>query len=387
MALIKPITSIVEADLQELIDHQVAEKKTLEFKSKISLNTEKEKKEFLADVSSFANASGGHLIYGMEESNGIATKLPGLSGLDPDQEKLRLESLIRDGISPRIIGISTHSVDLKNGNCAIVIYIPQSWTSPHMVVYQGTSRFFTRSSAGKYQMDVQEIRQSFLASGNVSDKIRDFRLERLSRISMLDTPVPLAEGTKLVLHAIPLSAFQTVPLIDLKQAARDIPRYMQDTGMFRYNLDGLVSFGVIPENGYSRYEQIFRNGVIEFVEWQLLAMDNTIPELFERVIIENCKSILEFQQSLGFEPPIFIFAAFLNVKNRKMGGNSMGFVQKAYFNKEIDRNDLLLPEIIIDDYSSTTNLSSILRPIFDACWNACGWPGSIHYDENGKYLY
>jgi hypothetical protein len=387
MALIKPITSIVEADLQELIDHQVAEKKTLEFKSKISLNTEKEKKEFLADVSSFANASGGHLIYGMEESNGIATKLPGLSGLDPDQEKLRLESLIRDGISPRIIGISTHSVDLKNGNCAIVIYIPQSWTSPHMVVYQGTSRFFTRSSAGKYQMDVQEIRQSFLASGNVSDKIRDFRLERLSRISMLDTPVPLAEGTKLVLHAIPLSAFQSVPLIDLKQAARDIPRYMQDTGMFRYNLDGLVSFGVIPENGYSRYEQIFRNGVIEFVEWQLLAMDNTIPELFERVIIENCKSILEFQQSLGFEPPIFIFAAFLNVKNRKMGGNSMGFVQKAYFNKEIDRNDLLLPEIIIDDYSSTTNLSSILRPIFDACWNACGWPGSIHYDENGKYLY
>ena len=30
-----------------------------------------------------------------------------------------------------------------------------------MVTYKGTSRFFARNSAGKYQLDVQEIRAAF----------------------------------------------------------------------------------------------------------------------------------------------------------------------------------------------------------------------------------
>ena len=59
MVLNKPLEAIEENDLQALVDNQVAERKTIEYKESLPGNADGDKKEFLADVSSFANASGG----------------------------------------------------------------------------------------------------------------------------------------------------------------------------------------------------------------------------------------------------------------------------------------------------------------------------------------
>ncbi len=64
-----------EEDLQALVDNSVLECKTIEYKQALPSNSESGKKEFLADVSSFANASGGDLIYGVSESKGNRTAL------------------------------------------------------------------------------------------------------------------------------------------------------------------------------------------------------------------------------------------------------------------------------------------------------------------------
>ena len=47
------------------------------------------------------------------------------------------------------------------GNQIVLVRIPRSWVSPHMVTHKGTSRFFARNSAGKYQLDVSELRTAF----------------------------------------------------------------------------------------------------------------------------------------------------------------------------------------------------------------------------------
>jgi predicted HTH transcriptional regulator len=60
----KPLETLVESDLQSLVDDEVREVKTVEYKRSLPGNSDSEKKEFLADVSSFANAAGGHLICG-----------------------------------------------------------------------------------------------------------------------------------------------------------------------------------------------------------------------------------------------------------------------------------------------------------------------------------
>lgn len=74
----KLLDSIQEADLQELVDYQVREAKTVEYKQTLPGNSKGDRREFLYDVSSFANASGGDLIYGMKEIDGVASDVCGV---------------------------------------------------------------------------------------------------------------------------------------------------------------------------------------------------------------------------------------------------------------------------------------------------------------------
>lgn len=211
----KPLESIEESELQALIDNQVSERKTIEYKQSLPSNSDKDKREFLADVSSFANAAGGHLIYGIKARSGMPSELCGLKNIDSDAEILRLESIIRDSIAPRIPSVSTRAIPLKKSKAAIIIRIPRSWALPHMVTFKNLSRFFSRNSAGKYQLDVSELRAAFALSETSAERIRNFRLERLGKIVAGETPIALEENPKIVLHIIPFSAFDPVAQFDV----------------------------------------------------------------------------------------------------------------------------------------------------------------------------
>ncbi len=50
------IDQITEDDLHALIENSISEGKTIEYKQELPNNSDSAKKEFLADVSSFANA-------------------------------------------------------------------------------------------------------------------------------------------------------------------------------------------------------------------------------------------------------------------------------------------------------------------------------------------
>ena len=89
-------------DIFQLKSNGIPEGKTIEYKLSIPGRKDQDKKEFLADISSFANTMGGDMIYGIQEENGIPKQILGINVADVDSEILRLESLIRDGIEPRI---------------------------------------------------------------------------------------------------------------------------------------------------------------------------------------------------------------------------------------------------------------------------------------------
>jgi len=177
----KPIETITIDDLIQLIANGVREDRQIEFKQVLPGNTDDEKKEFLADVTSFANSSGGEIIYGMRAEQGLAKEITGVSVPDTDAEILRLSSMIRDGIQPRITGVQIRPVSDPKG-VAFVLRIPDSWAKPHMVTFKGQSRFFIRSSAGKHQMDVSEIRSAFALSEEIPERIRRFRDERFEEL-------------------------------------------------------------------------------------------------------------------------------------------------------------------------------------------------------------
>lgn len=50
-------------------------------------------------------------------------------------------------------------------------------------------------------------------------------------------------------------------------------------------------------------------------------------------------------------------------------------------NRDIDRDYLLLPEIVIDGFSADS--ATILCPMFDLVWNASGFDRSFNFDANG----
>jgi Schlafen, AlbA_2 len=200
--------AVCERDLLDLIDTGVPEGILYDYKLQTYGAADADVKEFLKDVSSFANTAGGHLIIGMNEVSGLPTGLAPLSVADPDRELQRLENLARDGLEPRIVGLRIKAVPLATGGFVIVIRIPKSWNPPHRVSARNTNRIYARNSAGAYELSVEELRVLFTSASSAIDRMRAFRAERLARIDSGEAITPLrADRGRLVAHFVPLAAF------------------------------------------------------------------------------------------------------------------------------------------------------------------------------------
>jgi hypothetical protein len=102
----KPLDRIEKEDIDSLVANEVREDRTLEYKQALPTNSDDEKREFLADISSFANASGGDILYGVEEkrdasgkTTGIPENATGIAGLNADYEIRRLPDLLIEDLS------------------------------------------------------------------------------------------------------------------------------------------------------------------------------------------------------------------------------------------------------------------------------------------------
>ena len=204
--ILKKLDDIQQTDLDALVANGVAEGRTIDYKRDLPGNADSDKKEFLADVSSFANTSGGDLLFGVDEQQGLPVGLPGLTVSDFDQEVRRLDSIINDGLDPRIrFAIRTIKRDPKLP--VLIIRVDRSWIGPHRVVFKGHDKFYARNSAGKYSMDVSELRSAFTLSGSVIERVRQFRADRIAKIEGSQAPVLLPAGSKTILHLIPIDSF------------------------------------------------------------------------------------------------------------------------------------------------------------------------------------
>jgi hypothetical protein len=93
-------------------------------------------REFLKDVSAFANTAGGDLLIGMDEQDGIVTAIPGLEG-DRDAILLRLEQVATANLTPRVVGLTMRAIPLASGKFVIAVRVPRSWLGPHRVEAEG----------------------------------------------------------------------------------------------------------------------------------------------------------------------------------------------------------------------------------------------------------
>jgi Schlafen, AlbA_2 len=384
-----PLDQLQASDLRALVESAVSEARALEFKLDLPGHTDGAQKEFLADVTSFANTIGGFLVFGIEEANGIAMAAPGVALPNPDAEVQRLESIIRSGVNPRISGVAIRAIPITSDRSAVVIRTPRSWAAPHMVTLAGSSRFFARNSSGKYPLDVHELRSAFLIGETTGGRIRDFRLDRLAKIKANETPIGLDDDPKVVLHFAPITAFEGRARIDLSSLHPELPGFAPLSSTrrdHRVNFDGLL---VYPNRGEGRpvhsYLQIFRDGSLETVSASMLRPDNELrfirSLILEREVMESLAGFVALEQAIGMEPPYVAMLSLLGVKGyRVMPGTPGGYESQG---SPIDRSDLLLSDVLIEDALAEPH--RILQPIFDEVWNAAGWRRSLNYRTDGTY--
>ncbi len=137
----KPLEDIEESDLQSLLVNPVPERKRIEYKSDLPTDKFKDRKEFLADVSSFANTVGGYLLYGVKEEDGMPIEICGVEVDSVDALKLKWEGILRDALSLRIPHLDIHEVKLSTGKWVIILCIPRSWLAPHRVTLENHGHF------------------------------------------------------------------------------------------------------------------------------------------------------------------------------------------------------------------------------------------------------
>jgi hypothetical protein len=303
---------------------------------------------------------------------------------DLDLEIRRLDSILATGLGPRIRYL-TKVVITAAGERVVVIRVDQSWIGPHRVIFQGHDKFYGRNSAGKYPLDVNELRAAFTRSSTASERIRAFRTDRIISLSNNDTPLPFMDSPKVVLHCIPLEAFAGEPQCDLRPLLNN-PALLTPMGTTRWdrrhNLEGILAFGT-HEVCFS-YLQLYRNGTIEVVQGNILAHEHEnrqiIPSVsYERYILEYLPRCLRLLETIGANVPIAVALTLIRTKGLYMGVNTI-FGDVGY---PIAAETIVLPEVIVDDFAAPAN--QVLKPLFDIVWNACGFPESGNFDADGNW--
>ncbi|WP_158620233.1 MULTISPECIES: helix-turn-helix domain-containing protein [Corallococcus] len=149
-----------EEDLLELINSQVQESLTLDYKASKALDrTEKVKDEITKDVSALANSAGGTLVYGIPENKQTRMAERIDEGVDPAVVTREwLDQVINSGIQRRIDGVRIQQIPLTKsspGRVAYVVHVPQSVRAPHQA---RDKLFYKRFEYQSKPMEEYEIR-------------------------------------------------------------------------------------------------------------------------------------------------------------------------------------------------------------------------------------
>lgn len=370
----KKLEDIVAEDIKSLVQNRVPEGLFVDFKRDNYGHSYPEKKELLKDVSAFANASGGDLIIGVDEGRyNEAESVSSIESKNIADEVTRLEQIIQAGLAPKLNTFKVRYIEMGAGKYVIIIRVKQSPLFPHMISLQKYNKFYIRKSDRNLLLDAYELRNVFLRSDNIMQRIKEYHQQRVSVIYSSRTPVPMYEGAKAVLHVIPYSSLVDNFRCSLTEKSINLGLARQ-----RVNFDGLIASSM-DERGFNSYCQLYHNGIIEYVDSSREIftekksqynndMQNVIDGSqygFEPHLTSKIRHFMNIIADLEISAPFYVFISFVDVKEYRIF-YGRGNTSKYY----IDRNMLTLPEIEVRSFSS--DLSTELDSIYAMIWNACG---------------
>jgi len=158
-------------DIQNLIENEIEESLTLDYKKELGNRND----EISKDVSAFANTYGGMLIYGVDEEN-TKPKFP-ICWIIKKGTKERIENIILSRIQPKIESFYIKSFDNpKNDKEAVfVVEILESLNGPHM---NNDNKYYIRRNFKSEPMSDEEVKNAIFRKGFKEALIEEIEFNR-----------------------------------------------------------------------------------------------------------------------------------------------------------------------------------------------------------------
>jgi hypothetical protein len=385
MAIPRNLTQTTASDLAALIEEQVMEGPYLDYKRDLPRLDGSGRHDLLADISAFANSSGGDVVYGIDEDGEGKASAITPSGANADEETRRIQDVLMNGLEPRVPGVQVHPVTVQGG-FVLIVRVPQSWAGPHRV--KSNQHFFIREGVRKRQLDIPEIRGLFLRSEHQAQKVREFRTDRLGKIISGEPSHLLLAGSVLIIHLIPTQAALGLVQIDPVTYVNDrtLPTLGTTVPRARLNVDGALGIENQWEaRGTRAYSLFFRNGFFETVyvlQQREVSGRFLLPS--SKYEVDLIKLIERFRtelKDLGVGQEMTCMLSLTEATSVMLA------VDRNRFDVEdhqgiFDRKTLVLPDVLLP---AELPANQALRPLFDLVWQSAGFEGSFNYNAAGQW--
>lgn len=379
---IADLGKVTEAMLTSLVG--IAESDTLEFKRESYGSDDKSKRELCKDISALANVSGGDIILGMDERDGVAASLIGFQCADVNAEIQRLQNIVSMAIEPRISGVQFRALTLSNGSSALVIRVPRSRDLPHRVTHSGINRFYVRRTADTFEASLTELRRMFELAGSEFDNAERFCQQRIARVAGNRESLLLGSKNEgyYLLHIVPFGMSHRGASFDLSQME---PHGFAPLGEvmgydWRHGPDGFMVYSRVAGSSecYS-YTTVMRSGAVEAARGRLfLSKRDDGPRINAMTVgKEISRGLKEYIQNLrqrGASGPWIVTMTFCGCHTARLLVPRREWHTDVSLGLPITDPAFSLPSILIEGQTTAEEFASAATPMLDALWQAAGMP-------------
>ena len=381
---------------QAAIRAAASESSSLDYKAAWYEETEGGRKEFAKDISAFANKSGGLLIIGVKEANGLPVEIPGVPGDTVDRKLLWLESVARTGMAPHLPGIAFVAFEM-DGKQLVAVDVPRGADLPYEVPVAG-ARFFVREERSVRTMSREEIKFAVRREADINQRIAAFCDERWRALrghtSGESKALQQGQGAcQLIVFPVFEGSFEH--RFDIPSIKSRFPSYPEFNRREIYNpratLDGLeYRKSDLNDGKLQGFARLFRHGAIQVADGYIMdfregergprphpgsaLMDGLLNSIKHGV--ETCQSVT------GAETFLIDFRILTRI------GYHIAFFHDPFGDRAgvADRDELLFDAHVLNiEEGWVQNVPAHCKPLLDQVWQAFGFDDCRYFDEAGQY--
>lgn len=389
-----PLHEIAENHLQSLVLLHVPESVHIEYKIELKMNTDKEKRELCKDISALANSQGGYLVFGIAETNGIPTSIPGIQF--DEAAKQQLFQILTSGISQRVQNLFDREVPLCNGLKVLILKIEPDGHL-HQVKYND-NRYYKRTGTITITMESSDVETFFRSTGpstrkkEVQEIIDDYydALKSKGYFKGIEGKgicalaiVPEVPSINLDLSRLP-GNFNTLfkPIYYFSGSlSSEISGHSKFT--FACGTNDRVPYAVTEITGLGEVKAYNSSMLQSHYDMQENRYD--IPNIaYEREIITTFHRYLTSLKESGVPGPFFIHTALLNVQGYSMRTER---ISGGRVSQSEDIRPLVRHVPNDTDLETKQDVAKAVHPMFDYIWREFGFDKSFNYSEEGEWLF